>query len=125
MGDVTLNGKQAVSYVQSRKDVGDQLNTTRMKRQNEYIESFIQAFREKTENSEKLSLDIYNALTPYMVTDCTDSTLTSLVSKFSEYPLMEVISPEGTNKKGDQYMEFHLDDQKLDDLILHLYYAAK
>lgn len=124
-GDVVLNGKQAVSYVQARKNVGDQLNTNRMNRQNEYIDGFMNAFQAKLEDSESLSVDLYNQLTPYMVTDCTDSVLTTLISKFSEYKLTEIVTPEGKNQKGEEYMEFHLDEQKLDELILRLYYATK
>jgi hypothetical protein len=36
-----------------------------------------------------------------------------------------VVTPEGKNQKGEEYMEFHLDEQKLDELILRLYYATK
>ena len=125
MGEFTLNGKQAISYVQARKNIGDQLNTNRMNRQNEYMEGFMQAFRAKAENSESLSLDLYEQLTPYMVTDCTDTVLTTLVSKFTQYSLSEIITPEGSNQKGDVYMEFHLDEAKLDELILRMFYAIK
>lgn len=125
MGEMVLNGKQAVSYIQARKNVGDQLNTNRMNRQNNYIEGFMQAFQAKAETSETLPLDLYDQLTPYMVTDCSDTVLSTLVSKFSEYSLSDIITPEGNNRKGSEYIEFHLDEDKLDELILRMFYAAK
>ena len=45
MGQVTLRGDQALNYVRTRKDVGDQLNLSRIQRQKQYLEAFAEAFR--------------------------------------------------------------------------------
>ena len=41
------------------------------------------------------------------------------------YNIMEVISPKGENKVGEKYMEFYLDEEALDEVILRLFYAPK
>ena len=45
MGQVKLKGLQAVRYVQSRSGVGDQLNRSRMKRQEQYMQGFVEIGR--------------------------------------------------------------------------------
>ena len=46
-GVMCLNGEQALHYVRTRAEVGDQLNLNRMKRQREYMDGFWKAFRQK------------------------------------------------------------------------------
>jgi hypothetical protein len=36
-----------------------------------------------------------------------------------------MLSPEGENRKGEVYMEYYVDEEKLDALILRLFYAPK
>jgi hypothetical protein len=35
------------------------------------------------------------------------------------------VSPEGENVLGEKYYEFHVDEEKLDELIVRLFYAPK
>jgi hypothetical protein len=37
----------------------------------------------------------------------------------------EVITPEGENVRGEEYMEFYLDEEKFEELTLRLFYAPK
>ena len=53
------------------------------------------------------------------------STLNLLVNRFSEYEMGDVISPAGENVKGSVYMEFYLDEDAFDELILSLLYSPK
>lgn len=123
-GEMTLKGQQAINYVQVRKDVGDQKNISRMQRQQEYMESFLKAFRQAN-TEESFVLDTYDAVSEYMVTDFTTKSMATTLNQYSEYTLDEVITPEGENKLQDQYYAFYADEQKLDELILRLFYAPK
>jgi len=51
--------------------------------------------------------------------------LTNLVSRFADVELTTIVTPEGENIKGDTYMEFYIDEEKLDALILELLYEPK
>ena len=124
MGQVTLTGEQAVSFVQTRKDVGDQLNLSRIQRQREYIDGFLEAFKAQ-QTSEELLAGLYEDVTPYMVTDCSLTVLSNMVSHYQDYTLGQITSLPGENILGEEYFEFYVDEEKLDAYILELFYAPK
>ena len=125
MGIVTLTGQQAYSFVRIRENLGDQLNITRMNRHKEFINAFMKGFNARVSNSDTFVLTTYDRVAPYIVTDCSVNVLTALVSRFSEYELKEVVSPAGENILSEEYYEFHLDEEALNDLVFELFYAPK
>lgn len=129
-GTMTLHGDQAIHYVRSRAGVGNQLNISRMERQKQYMGGFLDAFNRCADESTGFLISTYNKINEYVVTDCSTTVMNQLFGKFGKYPIVEIVSPEGENKIGtaidnEQHYEFHLDEQKLDDLILRLFYAPK
>ncbi len=124
-GQITLNGDQAVNFVRSRRGVGDGLNLNRMERHKEYMSGFLAAMNETAASSRSALSNAFKDASPYMVTDCTTKTLASLIDRFGSYELGEVISIEGENVKGEQYMEYHVDEEALDALIISRLYAPK
>ena len=125
MGQVTLKGNQVLSYVRIRKDVGDQKNVTRMERQKEYINNFLDRFRYMEQQNVNFFVETFEQVSPYIVTDCTVNTLSGMLSRYQDYSLKEFVTPEGENVVGDEYYEFYPDEEKLDQLILRLFYAEK
>lgn len=123
-GTMTLLGNQAVNFVRTRKDVGDQLNISRIQRHKDYLNGFLEAFKQKQED-EAFILDTYEAVSPYIVTDCSVNTINGLISRYGHYAIGEVISPQGRNVLGEKYYEFYVDEEALDELILRLFYAPK
>lgn len=124
-GEYTLMGEQAMTFVRSRKDLGSQLNVSRMERQQEYISGFMSALNAKLKGSDTFALNAYNEVEDYIVTDCSTTVLTSLVDRFSDYSVNEIVSPEGENVRGEEYYEFHVDKEALEDLVIRLLYAPK
>lgn len=124
-GEVTLRGDQAVTFVRSRKGLGDQLNVSRMERQRVYMDAFLKALRAKTESSDSFALKAYADVSPYIVTDISSNVFSGMLQRYSDYSLAELVIPEGENVLGEQYMEFHVDEEKLDEVILRLFYAEK
>lgn len=125
MGQLTLTGQQAINYVRTRKDVGDQLNLTRIQRQKEYILSFADMLREKHQADPGLTLSVYSDVEEYIVTDCSATVLNNLANKYANYELGRILSPEGENVLGETYFEFYVDQEKLFALVLDLFYAPK
>ncbi len=119
-GTVTLHGEQAIRFVQSRSGVGDRLNVSRMARQKEYMHGFIAAVGTASAGWE---LKAYENAQEYLVTDCSQTTMSSLLSRYKGYTFEGVITPEGESIKEDGYMEFHLDKEAMDALILDMFYA--
>lgn len=124
-GEVTLNGDQALAYVHTRKDVGNQMNISRMDRHKEYMESFVKAFNNKLNEDSMFVLDIYDDVAQYIVSDCSVNTLSSMLDKYSQYKLEDIVSPKGENILTEQYMEFHVDEDALDKLIIDMFYIKK
>lgn len=124
-GTVTLRGKQAVTFVRTRQGVGDQLNLTRMERQRQYMEGFMDALGESLEASPDTVLTAYQESSPYLVTDCSVTVVNALVERCGDYRLDRVISLPGENVAGEEFMEYYADEEALDELILQLLYAPK
>ena len=125
MGMVTLRGEQALNYVRSRKDVGDQLNLSRIQRQKTYIQGFTEVFRETLELDPEFIVTTYEAVSPYMVTNCSVNTISGMLSRYEGFEVKEIVTPEGENVLGEEFYEFYADEEKLDQLILRLFYARK
>ena len=125
MGQVTLNRSQAMSYVRTRKDVGTQLNLQRMERHKDYLRGLSSALLEKAHESDLFVAETYEQMSPYMVTDCSVNAISGLIQRCSDYTLREIVSVEGENVQGEEYYEFYPDEEKLDGLILRLFYAPK
>ena len=124
-GQVHLLGDHAVNFVRTRKDVGDQLNLSRIERHKEYIDGFADAFRAKREADPEFMVHAYEEVEPYIVTDCSLNAITGMMDRYGDYAIGEILSPEGENVVGEEYMEFYVDEEKLDELILRLFYAPK
>ncbi len=127
MGEMTLHGDQALTYIRARKDVGTQLNVSRMERQRGYMESFFSALKAKvgSDMAGEFVVDTYEALDPYMVTDCSVTVMSSMLERYSAYELGRMVTPEGENKKGTEYIEFYLDEEAFDQLVIDMFYAEK
>jgi LCP family protein required for cell wall assembly len=125
MGQVTLRGQQAYNFVRTRKGLGDQMNVSRMERHKSYFTGLVEALRNKLETEPEFTVSLYEQISPYIVTDCSVNALTGMMERYADYELTEIVSPEGENVRGERYMEFYLDEEKLDALILRLFYAPK
>lgn len=124
-GEVTLNREQALHYVRTRKDVGNQLNLSRMERHKEYLQGLSAALNRQLDDSDTFAAELYEEMSPYMVTDCSLNVVSGLMQRCADYSLKQILSMEGENVLGAEYYEFYADEEKLDALILELFYAPK
>lgn len=124
-GTMTLHGEQSVNYVRTRKDVGDQLNLSRIDRQKEYINGFSEAFLAAYEQDHDIAEDVYREISPYLVTDMSMSVLSSMIEYYGEYAINRVVTPSGDNVMGEKYFEFYAHEDALQDLSLELFYEQK
>jgi LCP family protein required for cell wall assembly len=124
-GEVTLTGEQALTFVRSRTDVGNQLNLSRMERHKEYMRGLTAALNKKLDSSDSFALKLYDKLSDYMVTDCSANVLSGLMNRCAEYELEQILSLEGENVRGKEFYEFYPDEKAMDALILQMFYAPK
>ena len=125
MGELTLKGEQAINYIRTRKDIGDQKNVTRMARHEEYVNGFMKALQIKQQEDVNFILKIYEETAPYLVSDCPVDTFSSMLERYSHFAISEVVTPAGENVLGEEHYEFYVDEDKLDELIVQLFYAPK
>ena len=124
-GEVTLRGQQARTYVQTRKNVGNQLNISRMERHREYMNGFLQAMTAKVAEDDSFVTRLYEQVSDYVVTDCSVNVISGLMNRCTDYKLGEIVSPVGENVLTEAYYEFYADEEALNELILRLFYAPK
>lgn len=124
-GEMILKGQQALNFVQIRKGVGNQMNVSRMERQRGYMNGFVEALDQKLHESNTFVLELYEEVSPYIVSDCSVNTLSALVNRFSDFTMLDIVSPEGENILGKEFMEFYADEEALDNLVLQIFYAKK
>lgn len=125
MGEMVLDGNQARTYIQTRRDVGNQLNLSRMERHGDYMKGFVEALRVRMDSNDTFILDAYEKVSPYLVTDCSANTLSGMVKRYTNYTMGEIVSPVGRNVLTEEYYEFHVDEEQLQDLVLRLFYREK
>ena len=125
MGSVLLSGDQALTFVRTRANVGDQLNVSRIERHKEYLNGFAAAFRAAREENPELLVEAYDQVSPYLITDCSVNAISGMIERYGDYAVGEVISPAGENVRGEKYYEFYLDEEAFEELTLRLLYAPK
>lgn len=124
-GEVTLRGDQAITFVRSHIDAANQLNISRMERQQEYAEGFMNSLKSKLKDSKTFILSAFAQVHRYIVTDFSTNVISGMLDRYRDYDIVEIVSPEGEYVLGEQYYQFHLDEEALDALILRLFYEPK
>jgi LCP family protein required for cell wall assembly len=122
---VTLMGDKALTYVRNRYGLEDSTNKNRMIRQKQYIEELYRVTREKAANDENFVLSAWKSLSQYTVSDCYEQDLLQIYEKVSGYEYLGTVSIEGKSIVGEDFMEFYPDEEKLEKLILELFYIPE
>ncbi len=125
MGEYTLMGDEALAFVRSRKDLGDQLNVSRMERHREYVGGFMRSLKVKMDEDSSFAFELIAAVDGYLVTDCSGNTLMSMAERYENYELGEIVSPLGESVLGELYYEFYIDPIDLASTVNRLLYTEK
>ncbi|MBR1797865.1 MAG: LCP family protein [Clostridiales bacterium] len=120
---VHLQGDHALTFVRSRMSMTDDAtNIARMRRQRTYIVALMEALGEAFDADPDFELRAFSALSDYMVTDMTTDRLEELTDRFNEYGEEAIIVPEGTSVEGDRFMEFYVDEDALQAMVVDTFY---
>lgn len=122
---VILKGTQALTYVQTRKGLDDSSNSTRMQRQQQYINALYEAFNVCAKADDEFIVDVSLKMSDYMISDRSVTQLQALAEKFSEYEFLGIESLAGESVLGEEYMEFYPDKEIIKDMIIKLFYMPK
>jgi anionic cell wall polymer biosynthesis LytR-Cps2A-Psr (LCP) family protein len=122
---VTLNGTQALHYVRSRYGLEDGTNSSRMKRQQQYIEAWRKKVISQLKADESFALKLVDTMDDYVVYDSSDHKMQKFVEKFNEYEFLGIRELEGKSEIGEEFAEFYPDEAALRKLVIELFYTPK
>ena len=96
-----------------------------MERQRVYIESFFKTLAAGTKENLMLPVDLFNAASPYTVTNIDIPKVTYLASNILEkdFSEIEMQNVPGEVVQGEVYAEYHLDQEKFFEMFLNVYYT--
>ena len=118
---ITLNGEQAERYVRYR-DIEEESNNDRMRRQVQYIPALIAEVKEKAGKSGDYYETYQSVLAPYLVTDLN----ANQINRLTEYSLSgEVFYVPGEIEASGEHEEFLVDEEKLKEIILKMFYKLQ
>lgn len=119
---ITLNGRQAMEYVRTRKDVDDQTNLARMERQRQYLEAMKPQLMAL---SDEEVIRVVDAVNDYLVSNIDSKKVLDLASKLKEYQELPELTINGENTVEDGHWAYILDENSLQQTILQLFYDEK
>ena len=119
---VTLQGQQALTYVRSRGGMEDSSNLHRMERQRQYLAALQQQLKQASQQEDGFTLDALLQLNEYMVSDCTVNQLSDLGDSLATYQVSDILTTPGDAQEGEEFMEFTVDEDALQQLVMDVFY---
>ncbi len=121
---VHLEGKKAYTYVKCRDTGIYASNDTRLERQRQYLNEFIEAARRTSRENANAAVELFSAISDMMVTNITAdeiSYLAPLITSYSFDP-EDLKMIEGKTQKTGEFEEFIVDEDDLYETILDVFY---
>lgn len=121
---MTLHGDQALTYVRTRRDVGDQSNLERMERQREYLSQLYLLLLDKMAGDDGFTAKVTLALGDSFQTDCSLNQLSELSKHLSTCTMGDFAVIPGEAVKGEEFMEFYVNEDGLQQVVDELFYES-
>ena len=122
---VTLTGDQPLTYIRTRYGMEDDTNAARMKRQEQYLEALLEAFKDSVAHDAEFIVDASLKVSDHIISDRSVTQLQTLGEKFDQYEFLGIQSIEGTSVMGAEFMEFHADESAVKELVINFFYKPK
>jgi len=122
---ITLMGEQALRYVRTRYGLEDSKNSTRMARQQQYMEALLNKTIDRIAADETFALTVVDKMSPYIDHNSTEFGLKEFAEKFDDYEFLGIKELEGVSKLGEEFIEFYPDEDALWELVIDLFYTPK
>lgn len=121
---VTLYGEKAYWYVRLRNENVFNSNELRLQRQKQYLTTFAAEAKNQATSDIRVAINLYNTVSKYMVTDIDLSSFTYLATEALGYnfDINNLYSLQGEVIQGNNFEEFYVDDNALQELIVKLFY---
>lgn len=120
--EVTLQGKQALTYVRTRRGLDDSTNLHRMERQRQYMGELYKGLINKLSGDDGFAADLILSINDNLTSDCTASQLQNLGEFLGQCPAPTIDTIDGENVKGEEFMEFYPDESQLRQYVIDHFY---
>ena len=120
---IHLEGEMAEEFVRARKTVSDGTNVSRMRRQTQYLEAFIEQVALKQEDSSSTLLNAYLEASDYLLTSVDPYAIDELFNTFKDYEYQGTLTPTGRveyNEKDNAL--FYIDKDSFDEIVKNLFF---
>lgn len=122
---VTLSGEQALRYVRTRYGLEDSTNSTRMARQQQYINALYDKINSRIEADGEFLVKFVDTMDDYVVYDSSDQKMLKFAEKFDDYEFLGIREIKGESKLGEEFIEFYPDKDSISELVIDLFYTQK
>ncbi len=123
--NITLRGEQALTYVRTRYGLEDNTNSTRMKRQHQYLNAIYEKTMELISADDKFIIESTLKMSDYIESDRSVTQIQEIMEKFSEYKFVEINEFEGESRLGEEFVEFYPDPDSVKEVVIDLFYELK
>ena len=121
--EVTLEGEEALQYVQSRGGMEDDAtNLARMRRQRTYLSALQKVMTAKMKESSSWAVKTLRNIVDCLTSDMGYIDIADLLDRISDYRYGDILSTEGTTKTTD-YVEYYVDEEALKKEVIRLFYV--
>lgn len=108
-----LTGTQAEKFVRARKNLENDTNLARMKRQRAYMDSFQVCAREAINTDSEFTMKLLEKLSDFLQSDMTAQQLSDLVTQLDNADISPIRYADGELLLGERYYEFYPDEASL------------
>lgn len=122
---VTLMGEQALRYIRTRYGLEDSSNTTRMVRQQQYVNALYDKFIDRVESDDSFIVEASLEMSDYIISDRSITQLQELSRKLSEYEYLGIESIKGESVVGNEFMEFYADEDSIAKIVVEKFYEPQ
>lgn len=119
---VVLNKDNTETFVRYRDITKSQSAIARMNRQNVFLDAYAAKAKEKFDENPGFIIQMYTDLDPYMVTNIGNDQFAKILQDASQDSMRSRWTIPGEGAEGTSYDEYHVDDDKLYEMILETFY---
>ncbi len=114
---IRLTGSQAEKFVRARKNLENDTNLARMKRQRAYMDSFQACARAAINTDSEFTMKLLEKLSEFLQSDMTAQQLSDLVTQLDNADISPIRYADGELLLGEEYYEFYPDEASLWEIV--------
>ncbi len=119
---VHLSGDLTEAFVRARMGLGEENNSNRLGRQQEFFQSWMTQAKKTMGNDQAAAVRFYEDNKDRIETNLTENKISGLLGNFLKYQFGGFYSIRGENAKGVTFNEFHADPSSIMEILTELFY---